>query len=573
MSILSNLKIRTKLTILTIFMAIGITAVGAVGYYYTNMDRQNTAEIYNEYLLPIQFINEISKQSSAMEADLIELIMNDSLSEQNAITNDIENRKNLINESLAAYERSTIDENEAANLELLKNSLNAWVNVIDRCITLIKGGNIDEAYSLFKSTGKGALDEFNDAILELSNYNSGIFMSKYKNTDEDSKVGMLILIIIASVVLLALVFGYFIAQSITKPIHGINTIIKRLSDFNLTYDPSSKIIMNSKDETGAMSQNMYEMGKSLRKMAKRLITVSGNLTDRSKELAVAADENTKSIGQVVVTINEIAEGNSKQAEMVNKTSDTILQVVKTIDEVNSATAENTQSADKSLEIIQLGQKAVAHTIEKSNENQAISKEVGTSVGELGEMISKVVSIVDVITSIAEQTNLLALNAAIEAARAGEAGRGFAVVSDEIRKLAESSSDAAKEIIEIINATTNKSKYTVDKMAQVRTIVDAQTKAIYETKDAFEKIRMAVEDIVKRTRESAYMLENVNKVSNEIAVQTQDMAAVSQQSAASAQEISASSEQQLASIEMISQFAEDLKTMAQELSVETSKFQL
>ncbi|MDP4183023.1 MAG: methyl-accepting chemotaxis protein, partial [Bacillota bacterium] len=231
------------------------------------------------------------------------------------------------------------------------------------------------------------------------------------------------------------------------------------------------------------------------------------------------------------------------------------------------------NAGKSLKMVELGQNAVDLAIERMNENFQITKEVGNSVNDLGEMVAKVESIVDVITSITEQTNLLALNAAIEAARAGEAGKGFAVVSEEIRKLAEGSSSAAKEITTIIRETTEKNKQASENMALSRITVDAQVTAVNNTKEAFDKIKLSVEDIVKGSQQSSEMLKDIDSRSKEIANHTQDMAAVAQESAASSQEISASGQEQLASIEMIANSASGLSKMAEELTKEVKKFKL
>jgi len=322
-----------------------------------------------------------------------------------------------------------------------------------------------------------------------------------------------------------------------------------------------------------MAVALLNMIKALRDISSSIITTSKNLSAHADKLNSETDSNSKMINQIVISINEIAQGNSSQAEMINNTNSTISDVVKTIADVNRSTSESAQSAVVSLENISEGQNAVDLLTQRINENTLISNKVGTSVKELSEMIGKVGYIVDLITSIASQTNLLALNAAIEAARAGEAGRGFSVVADEIRKLAEETSSATKEITRIIRDTTKTSEITVVNIENAGLILTAQEEALSVTKEAFNKIKLSVEEISSKTQFSSKILKEINVKSKEIGDQSQDMAAVAEQSAASTEEIAASSEEQLASMEMLAQTSYELSQIAEVLSIEMSKFKI
>lgn len=369
----------------------------------------------------------------------------------------------------------------------------------------------------------------------------------------------------------AAALALFLGIRISHPIMRVIKLLNQTANYDLTYDESFEKLLKNRDETGMMARSLFDMRKTLREMVRIIMGISESLSVKSKDLAYSTEENTKTITQVVLTINEIAQSNSTQAESIHETNQTIFNVVNTIDEVSSATVEGAENAVKSLDAVKDGQKAVDLQVEKMKENIAISDNVGTSIQELNEGVNKIGNIVNVITSIAAQTNLLALNAAIEAARAGEAGKGFAVVSEEIRKLAEGSSSAAKEITAIIKETTDKTQKAVKSVNQAAGIVKEQEEALDNTKDAFDKIKVSVEEIVQKSKYSASVLEEINSMAKTIASKSQEMESAVEETAASTEEISASGEEQLASIELTASACQDLAQYAEKLQQQIVKF--
>lgn len=520
MNLLKTLKIRTKLSILILLAMFGITAVGTIGSYYNSLLNHNITVMYKDNITPIKLLSDELEQVYGNKSNTLELMLTKDPSVQAKILDDVQKRAKLIDNDIAAYEKTELDAYESENYAKVKDALAAWRDIRNKCADLTKAGKPEEAYALFVSQGQKVFGEFETSVKNLQVYNSNLADKDYARSEVDRKNAITLMLIITIVTgVICSVIGILITISITKPLKKAVELIDNTSRFNLANDVSFDVLLKNKDEIGVIARSLGNMRKALREFASKTIDISNNLASHSEELTASTEENTKTIAQVVTTINEIAEGNGSQAEIVNKTSSTISEVAKTIGKVNLATSESAENASKSLEIVADGQKAVNLATERMNENVLISQEVGNSANELSGMIEKVGSIVDVITSIAQQTNLLALNAAIEAARAGEAGKGFAVVSEEIRKLAEESSSAAKEITQIITDTTKKSNQMAGNMDKARLVVMAQQEAVNITREAFEKIKVSVEDIVKRTHESAVMLKDIDAVSKEIAVQT------------------------------------------------------
>lgn len=574
MNLLNKIKIRTKLTILISFMIVGIILVGIVGYYYNYQSNKALSVLHDENMVRIQILGDVRTQSRANFANLLRLILNSDSSYQKSVLEDIETRKKAIDNGLQIFASSQLDEYETQEYDTLKEKLLQWREIIDTVINLTSSGRYEEAQTFFSEKAEPYLEELQSGIRNLLNYNIESSETIYNENQRAAKeANSLLIFIVAITAILCIILSILIALSITKPIKKIVTLVRTTAQLDLVYDASYESLLKNKDEISDMMSSVSDMRKSLVDIVKKVFLISGQLAASSNELTESADENTKTVNQVVTAINEIAEGNGSQAETVAQMNTTISGIAKNINNMNTATVESTEKAMESLELLKEGQNAVEVTIRTMKQNIEITNDANTSIEELSDIIGQVSNITEVINSIAKQTNLLALNAAIEAARAGEAGKGFAVVAEEIRKLAEGSSAAAKEIADIIAATMDKNNSTSKKMEYAIEIVSEQEAAVEITKKAFDKIEEAVIDIAQRTKNAGNMLNHINKSAKAVSDQTQDMAAISQESAASSEEISASSEEQMASIELIATSASQLSHMAKELKQEINRFKI
>lgn len=407
----------------------------------------------------------------------------------------------------------------------------------------------------------------------IDDIEAAVSEEKDRLNDKMAKTLAIILALTLLSTVLAVLASLYLGFRISKPIKSVTGLLNKTAELDLSEDGRIIPLIDRKDETGVMAKALNGMQKSLRRMVTDIADISGNLASHSQELTASANENTRTIGQVAKTIGEIAESNSSLSANVRDTTATIADITKTISEVSVITEEGADYAARSLEMVKEGEKAVESQSDRMKENIEVSRQVGSSIQELNGMMHKIGNIVNVITSIAGQTNLLALNAAIEAARAGEAGKGFAVVSEEIRKLAEGSTSAAKEITQIINDTTGKTALVVQNMDNAYQIVSAQDEAISATKAAFRKIKESAEEIVNRTNVSDTSLKRLIAMSGEIDKKAREMAEASEGTAASMEEIAATSQQQLASVELIEQFSHELAKAAEELLSQVSSFNL
>ncbi|HZS27542.1 MAG TPA: methyl-accepting chemotaxis protein [Candidatus Angelobacter sp.] len=172
------------------------------------------------------------------------------------------------------------------------------------------------------------------------------------------------------------------------------------------------------------------------------------LLDRVRKAAI---DVSSSANEILASSEQMAKGATQQDQEIGNTTSAVEELTRSMKQVSNNAEASTEAARRALDAAEQGNRAVRDTLEGMQRIRVSVQASARKIKSLGDRSVQISEIVNVINDITEQTNLLALNAAIEAARAGEAGRGFAVVADEIRKLAEHSRAATKDIVALIKA--------------------------------------------------------------------------------------------------------------------------
>jgi methyl-accepting chemotaxis protein len=389
------------------------------------------------------------------------------------------------------------------------------------------------------------------------------------------------------------------------------------------------IQINPNSEKDVLGNALSLMVKSLNETISQVASSASDLESSSSQLAEAAAQAAQATQQISITVQQVASGTSQQADASNRTAESIEDLNRTISGVANGAKEqgeaSIKSADLSAQLSEVIQQVAgnAHAVTRDSNAAAeaarlgsvtvettiagmrkIQAKVGMSaqkVHEMGKRSDQIGEIVETIDDIASQTNLLALNAAIEAARAGEHGKGFAVVADEVRKLAERSSTATKEIGTLIKGIQQTVGEAVQAMSEgaaevqngvtqaneagaaLANILKASEAVYLQAKEATEgatRMNSFSEELVKSVDAVSQIAESNSLAATEMKGNSDDVthsieniASISEENSAAVEQVSASTEEMTAQVEEVTASAHSLAETASELTKLVNRFKL
>jgi methyl-accepting chemotaxis protein len=300
---------------------------------------------------------------------------------------------------------------------------------------------------------------------------------------------------------------------------------------------------------------------------------SGTVASASQQMASTSDEAGRAVEEIATAVQEVATGAERQVRMVEESRVAIGEAARVALESDDAARGTAEAADKARAVARDGVAAAQQASDAIRQVADSSAAVGTAIEALSAKSERIGGIVTTITAIAEQTNLLALNAAIEAARAGESGRGFAVVAEEVRKLAEESGKAAGEITQLIGDMQQDTQQVVAVGEQGARRTADGVATVERTRDAFEQIGGAVEDVTARVEQIASAVQQISAQAELVEAGINGVATVAEVSSASAEQVSASTQQTSASAQEMASSAAELAVTAERLDELVSRFKL
>jgi len=533
------------------------------------------------------------------------------------------------NDLVASYEATALTNKDKALYEDLKSAFAEQVKIDGETISVAKSGDKAKAEKMLdkqsRDNFRGKLEPAINSILEYKTKHAGEQTKQATATYESTKKA--ITYTAAAAVLIAVFFAWFISSRISGMVGALNnrfsslsnhcaanlkSALEALANYDLTVVPVAQtdpIPVNGKDDLNQMALTFNELLSSIQKSMSSFTVAQASLkqiieqiknnanlvTETSEQLSIATEQTGKASSEIAIGSERLAQS----ATDATASMDSLHQDVVKVKQSNAETVRFVQSADEALmkttavaekmadqaltvtATAKAGQKNVEDIIAS---NAKINNQVASSskqVSQLDHASEQIGAIVQSIEQIAEQTNLLALNAAIEAARAGEHGRGFAVVAEEVRKLAEQSSSATKEISGLIENIRENVSTTVASINSTVPLVEAGNKVIEEAgrslsliAGSVEKVALDAQGVKNNSENMAKAITQIKEAASASLALTDDMsneamtvmdtvsgvAAISEETAASAEETSATAEEVSASASELNKMASDLRAI-------------
>ncbi|WP_198851756.1 methyl-accepting chemotaxis protein [Alicyclobacillus sp. SO9] len=325
----------------------------------------------------------------------------------------------------------------------------------------------------------------------------------------------------------------------------------------------SRLGQRDKAKIISQSEMIDASNREMKQLIMQIANASEQVSTSAQELAASTEETTSASEHVANAIEGISNGSKKQVETVQQGMNAIKDFSRMILEITEYSNHVAEDAKSTSTQATQGAEIIEHAVEQMgriNDHMAQLVEVVTELGDRSENIGQITA---VISTISAQTNLLALNAAIEAARAGEAGQGFSVVAGEVRKLAEQSANAAKQIAEYVDGIKTEIQSAITSVQTGTSEVESGLKVVNRAGKIFSDIQNAINRVatqVTEVNQSAVAIHENTTISDSVRL----MGTVAEENSAHAETVAGTTEQQMATMQEIAASTAGLSNLAAHL---------
>lgn len=574
MNFVRNLGVGKKLQAMALFLLIAIFINGVISYFIDGQIEEDIGEVFS-HLYIIEWVNDLRQHNRAAEGDMFKAINSPNDTGRKVFLDSLAKRDQAFEDLLAKIEKvENLTKDEQVLLKQVRENLKIVQDKRAQFVNLAQQGNREDAFMQmgqlqpnYENIASGLRQLASESSKQSENLKNIIHERRsYSNSIQLS-------IIILSV-LIGLAVSWLISRMITKSLQSMVEKAREIAHGDLTgCKDTNCAIVYSQDEIGNLEKTFNEMCINLRLLISKIIDSAVLMASSAEQLSASAEQSAQASQAVANSIQQVAEGAEGQTEVVAQGNHAVTTILSHLHE----TAENVKRAmeisNTMTTATQQGVSSVERAIGQMKSIGKGTKQVKLAVDSLAKSGCSIGETVNIISQIAGQTNLLALNAAIEAARAGEQGRGFAVVAEEVRKLAEQSEAAAKQIALMIQENQRQIDIAVQVMETGNKEVENGIIVVNEAGVVFQQIADLVAKASTETNNISEFVHNMVFDSQNVNSVMEEISNISKITASESQSVSAATQEQTAVMGEIANASKKLSNIAEELQEASKRFQL
>ncbi|MEW9094128.1 MAG: methyl-accepting chemotaxis protein [Clostridiaceae bacterium] len=556
-----NMKIKTKLfLVLTLVTALILSMIATNFYTLSKLNGDATAinlsgsERMRSYKLAYSTNSYIYEIDSTKKSQLKE----DILKEINTFD------KILIGLEKGDSELNLIPIKDEYSIEKLNSINSEWSKMKETYNSIINTEDINSQ----KNNSQYISENVNDIVGEINELVNNLDDISAKKVTFSKNISIVFFLIAVGILLFIFTF---IINTIITPIENIKNNMKDIASGE--GDLTKRILIKSNDEIGELALGFNSFVENIHNIVSNVVITTKNTKETSEQISAIAIQNMEATETISLSAQSVSIGSNTQTNEIENLFSKVEEVTNEIKEINTIIKNVSGNSKQSEQEALNGNNKIEETKEQLDLVRETINEMDGKMTLLDTNSREISKIIELITNISSQTNLLALNASIEAARAGELGKGFAVVAEEVRKLADETEDAARQIVPFIKEVQGNVYSIKNNMGEVTKELDKEFAVLNETINTLHIILEGSKNTVLGIDNAKGIMMNLDNNLENIKEIFIDIMNITRENSANMQNVAAAAEEQSASSEEMSSSIDNLFSMILDLHNKVSGFRV